>query len=212
MRKRPGSLRGFAAAILAAGASPLLAGSPISALRPAGPARVTIRGTGSAISVERSAEPARRRSPVEASPAVLARAVGMKQSGTSDEALVWFLAAHRSELPAFVDFDTVSALRDAGAGGSVIAYLASVAAVEVGPTGAEGGSRDEPAVGAPPREAEMTNELPASLAWGGIVIGPPSRGFRRHGFHSGRGSFPRGIMRGRSGLLAPRSSGVRPRR
>ena len=198
MRDGPVSPRLVLAAAAAVLAVPVRGASPISALRPGGGARVTIRGSGSAISVERSGELALP-APAAPSPAVLDRAIAMKEAGTTDEAIVGYLQAHRSELPSFVDLDTVSALRRAGAGGNVIAYLSGVAAVEVGPTGAEGGLREEetPAAAPSPGEAEMTNELPASLAWGGVAIGAPTRGFHRHGF-----------SRGRMGGPGPRTPGI----
>ena len=204
------------AAALAAGAAPAGASTPISSLHRPAPARVTIRGTGNAISVERSGEPAPLLSADEPSSTVLGEAIGMKESGTSDEALVWYLKAHRTEIPSFVDLDTVAALRRAGAGRNVVAYLASVAAVEVGPTGAEGKSPEEPVYRGPeeyaPGEGEMSNALPAWLGWGGgAILVPSPGGFHRRGFHSGRGGFPRG-MHGKPGMAGPRSFGRTPRR
>ncbi len=154
------------AAVLAAG-SDLAAADAISSMQPSAPARLTIRGSGSAISVERT-EGAAGADAGEPPSSVLDDAIRMKESGAGDDALVGFLQAHREEIPAFVDFGAVSALRDAGAGRSVVAYLSIVSAVEMGPTGAVGGVHEgyEPAYEHSPEEY-MTNELPADLGWGG---------------------------------------------
>ncbi|HET7453509.1 MAG TPA: hypothetical protein VFL12_12245 [Thermoanaerobaculia bacterium] len=169
----------------------------VPASLPASP-RVTIRGTGNDISVEH-AEAAPSLAEQAAPASVLDEAIRLKASGASDEAIVGFLRAHRDLLPTVVDFGTVSALREAGAGRSVVAYLSSVAAVEVGPTGAEGRSEEPEGYGRPP-EYEMTNELPADLAWGGGWWGP--------GFVA-NGDFQRGNRLGR-GRVPDRGFGKRP--
>ena len=144
---------------------------------PASRSRVTIRGTGNAISVERTEGAASHlRTRGIAPSAVLAQAIDMKEAGTTDAALLGFLKARAGELPGFVDFDTVSRLRDAGAGRSVIAYLTTVAAVEIGPTGAVGGPSEEPSA-VSPAPSEMSNELPASLGYG-VLGNAGGRGFR----------------------------------
>jgi len=216
MRKVPRVPRFLVAAVFTAGAAAAGAAAPLSSLHRSGPARVTIRGTGNAIAVERTGEPAPLLPAGEPSYPVLGEAIGMKESGSTDEVLVGYLRAHRSELPSLVDLDTVAALRRAGAGRDVVAFLASVAAVEIGPTGAEGKSPEEPAYAAPeggaPWEGEMSNELPAWLGWGGgAVLGPAPGGFHRHGFHPGRGTLPRG-MHGNPRTAGPRSFGRMPRR
>jgi hypothetical protein len=106
--------------------------------------RVTIKGTGNDISIERTealTTPAKKPelSRSAAASSVLSEALRMKQAGSTDDALVRYLRTHASELPVVVDLDTVSRLRTAGAGKSVIAYLASVAAIEIGDSGAAGG-------------------------------------------------------------------------
>jgi len=124
---------------------------------------------------------------------VLEEAIDLKESGTADAALVGYLKAHAAEIPGFVEFDTVARLRDAGAGRTVIAYLATVSAVEIGPTGAAGGAREEPPESAAPAESAMNNELPASLAYGGFVVGEGRRGGRMHVHgrrHGAVSSFP----------------------
>ena len=172
MRKLPGIPRLFLAVAIASAALPVDAATSISSLRRPAPARITIRGSGSAISVDRTGAPEPDVPADESASPVLAEAIGLKASGTSDDALVGYLKAHRDELPAFIDFDTLSALRREGAGRTVVAYLSSVSAVEIGPTGAEGGVREEPESGyGPSPEGSMTNELPADLAWGGWAWG-----------------------------------------
>jgi len=158
----------LSAALAVSGIAPLRATPSISSLHPAGLARVTIRGNGSAISVERSGASAGDAEAEEPGSPVLAEAVRLTESGVGDEAIVRYLRANRADIPAFVDFGSMSALRDAGAGRSVVAYLSIVSAVEMGPTGAVGGVHEgpEPEYGHSPEEY-MTNELPADLAWGG---------------------------------------------
>jgi len=171
------SLFGIAAGLVArAGAADAAAPAPASR------SRVTIRGSGNTISIERTEGAASHLLTRGIAPSeVLAQAIGMKEAGTSDAALVGYLKAHAAELPGFVDFDTVSRLRGAGAGRSVMAYLTTVAAVEIGPTGAVGGPSEESAPVAPP-ESETSNELPASLGYGVVIGGGGGRGFRHRAF------------------------------
>jgi len=188
-------------ALLAAGAavfaSSLAGGStPISGLRRAGAARITIRGSGSAISIVRAAPSDSASGGEDLS--LLDRTVRMKEEGTTDEALVEYLRAHRREIPELVDFDVMSRLRESGAGTAVSAYLASVAAVEIGPTGAPGGRQTDSSEPEAPPEGTMTNELPAALGWGGVVFGSSvARGSHRR-------AFPR---RGASSAGTPTSRG-----
>ena len=104
----------------------------------------------------------------------------MKEAGMADEALVAYLRAHASGLPSFIDLDTVMRLRAAGAGRSVIAYLAGAAAVEIGPTGAVGGAS------APEPEYEPVDEAPYGIpmfggfgGYGGTSRHSGSRFFRK---------------------------------
>ena len=101
-----------------------------------GRTRVTIRGTGSDVVIERSAAPARR-VPVAApfSPGPLGEAIRLKASGAGDAAVIAYLRAHEAELPPVVDSEDVKQLRKASAGKSVVAFLATVAAVDIGETG-----------------------------------------------------------------------------
>jgi hypothetical protein len=153
---------------------------------PAAPSHVTIRGTGNSISIEHSVAGAPRflAPDVPRSP-VLAQAADMKEEGTTDAALVGYLKAHAAELPNLIDFDTVSRLQNAGAGRTVIAYLTTVSAVEIGPLGAVGGAHDEFVEEAPmPAEPYMSNELPIWYGggWAGGLSGDrPRRGLGRRG-------------------------------
>lgn len=99
--------------------------------------RVTIRGTGSDVVIDRTAAPVTRRAP-EASAlptGPLVEAIRLKAHGASDSAVIAYLHAHEAELPPVVDSEDVKQLRKAGAGKSVVAYLATVAAVDIGETG-----------------------------------------------------------------------------
>ena len=94
----------------------------------------------------------------------------MKEAGTTDAVLLGYLKAHAAELPGLIDFQTVSRLQEAGAGRTVIAYLTTVSAVEIGPTGAVGGPHEEPMEASVPAEAMMSNELPIWYGgYGGVV-------------------------------------------
>jgi hypothetical protein len=99
--------------------------------------RVTIRGTGSDVVIDRSAAPVTRRVPE--APAFptgpLVEAIRLKAHGASDTAVIAYLHAHEAELPPVVDSEDVKQLRKAGAGKSVVAFLATVAAVDIGETG-----------------------------------------------------------------------------
>jgi len=159
---------------------------------PVARSRVTIRGNGSGISVERSdAGSPRLLSRGETRSSVLEEVIGLKEGGTADAALGGYLKAHAAESPGLVDFDTVARLRSAGAGRTVIAYLTTVSAVEIGPTGAAGGSREASPESDSAAEPAMSNELPASLAYGGFVVGGirGTRAHRHDGRHGGI-SFP----------------------
>lgn len=118
--------------------------------------RVTIRGTGNDISVERSealTAPARKPELTRAGaePSVLSEAIRMKQAGRPDEAVLAYLRSHASRLPAVIDLESANGLRRAGAGKPVLAYLASVSAIEIGDSGAVGGG-PEPASSPRPEE------------------------------------------------------------
>jgi hypothetical protein len=157
--------------------------------------RVTIRGTGSAVVIERSEGPVRKRlSEATAVPAgPLAEAVHQKSQGASDTAVISYLRAHEAELPPVVGSDDVKELRKAGAGKSVMAYLATVAAVEIGETG-EG---YETAVSAAPVSPIDLEPAPYGMSgayplFGGYGASYPARLVPRRLPHLRRMTFPRG--------------------
>ena len=101
--------------------------------------RVTIRGTGSDVVIERSERPVRKRlseaTAITVPAGPLVEAVHRKAQGASDTAVISYLRAHEAELPPIVGFEDVKQLRKAGAGKGVVAYLTTVAAVDIGETG-----------------------------------------------------------------------------
>jgi hypothetical protein len=135
--------------------------------------RVTIRGTGSDVAIERTQTEVRKRSfeksAVPAGP--MDEAVRLKASGADDYTVIDYLRRHESEIPPIVEAEDVSRLRRAGAGKSVVAYLATVAAVDIGATG-EGYQTvvsNEPAYG--PGEA-FANGAPYDYPIGGGYATP----------------------------------------
>ena len=99
-------------------------------------ARVTIRGTGNVVVIERSEAPVKKRVSEAAIPAdPLGEAVHLKAQGANDTVVIAYLRAHEAELPPVVGSEDVKRLRNVGAGKSVVAYLATAAAVDIGETG-----------------------------------------------------------------------------
>src|SRR2546422_4340242 len=78
--------------------------------------RVTIRGTGSDVVIERSAAPVTRRVPKAAaiSAGPLGEAIHLKAQGADDTVVIAYLRAHEAELPPVVDSEDVRQLRKAG--------------------------------------------------------------------------------------------------
>ena len=162
---------------------------------------VTIRGTGKSVAIERSEAPTRKRlseaTAILASP--LGEAIRLKAQGASDRTVISYLRAHEAELPLVVDSEDVKQLREAGAGKSVVAYLTTVAAVEIGETG-EG---PEAAVTAAPTSAIDLETAPYGMSGGYPILGgygaPHSPGLSHRGFPhqrrmpSGFPSFRRSI-------------------
>ena len=119
--------------------------------------RVTIKGSGSSIAIERSEAAARRPSlVVEQTTGVVREAIRLKAAGADDASLLAYLRAHQAELPPVVEAVDARQLRKAGAGKAVFGYLETVAAVEIGETG-EG---REPA-GSPEAAVTYNSEAPA---------------------------------------------------
>jgi hypothetical protein len=187
----------------AAGASLLVLSIlvPASAARGDSPSRtrVTIRGTGSDVVIERSAVPVTRR--VSEAPAIsagpLGEAVHMKAQGADDTAVIAYLGAHEAELPPVVGSEDVKLLRKAGAGKGVVAYLATVAAVDIGETGEghEAAVSAEPVspIGLETSPYGMSDGYPLSGGYGGY--GAPSRArLVPRGFPRARGmALPHGV-------------------
>jgi hypothetical protein len=156
--------------------------------------RVTIRGTGSDVVIERSAAPVTRRVPEAAalSAGPLREAIRLKAQGANDTAVIAYLRAHEAELPPVVDSEDVKQLRKAGAGRSVVAYLATVSAVDIGETG-EG---HDAAV-----SSERASPIGLETAPYGISDGYPLSG--GYGAPYSARQVPRGFPRARRMALHP---------
>jgi hypothetical protein len=121
--------------------------------------RVTIRGTGSDIRIERTQAPAPTRLSEKAPKRTdaLAEAARLKAEGAEDDTIVAYFRVHEADLPLIVAAEDMRRLRKAGAGEPVLSHLARIAAIDIGETG-EGA----PVASSPP--------LPASDAAGGYAI------------------------------------------
>jgi len=146
--------------------------------------RVTIRGTGKIIAIERSEAPARKRVSESAVPAgPLGEAVRLKAQGASDTTVISYLRAHEAELPPVVGSEDLKQLRKAGAGKSVVAYLATVTAIDIGETG-EGYEAAVSAVPVSPVDLEtarygMSDGYPLFGGYGAPYPARLHRGFPR---------------------------------
>jgi len=130
---------------------------------------VTIRGTGKSIAIERNEAPTRKRlseaTAIPASP--LGEAIHLKAQGASDRTVISYLRAHEAEIPLVVGSEDVKQLREAGAGKSVVAYLTTVAAVEIGETG----EAPEATVTATPASAVDLETAPYDVSGGYPIFG-----------------------------------------
>ncbi len=175
--------------------------------RPPGQTRVTIRGSGTNVRLERAPAPAAapsvEKGAIRSRAEVLAEAVRLKTDGFDDATVVDYLRVHRVDLPVVIDLENVRRLRTAGAGESVISYLSTLAALEIGPTG-EGGA--PVALSLP--EGGSAYGVPygyfmdGGYSFGGGYVNAPyagrlgHRGFfpaRRFAFHPGH-PFPRPVF------------------
>jgi hypothetical protein len=128
---RPLTLAAVLAALPAVAAAADAAGET-----PSGRQRITIRGTGSSVEVERTEVSARRQTGPRAEPAgVLDQAADLKARGASDASVVDFLRAHQASLPPIIEARDIRTLRKAGAGQAVVTWLTTVTAVDIGDTG-----------------------------------------------------------------------------
>ncbi len=107
--------------------------------------QAVIRGSGKDVQIVYRAP--RAGAPLRIPPDPVAGALERKTAGESDRAVLAYLEGRREALPDVVSADALSRLRKAGAGDSVIAFLSSNAAVEIGPTG-EGGAAVGPELSA----------------------------------------------------------------
>ena len=171
---------------------------------------VTIRGTGSNITIQQTQAPGRRRSFEKSSfpSAAIGEAVRLKTEGADDVRVIAYLRAHETQLPPVIEAAEVKQLRKAGAGKSVVAYLTTVAAVDIGETG-EG--REAAVSNAPLPETEAETPfygMPYGYPVAGGYASPYPARRRVHGFSQRRmpflhrlpvlrGSFPRHTVPGR---------------
>ena len=144
-------------AIALASAAPLFASDT--------PARVTIRGSADGVVVEgRPARVVKRAG--DPSREILSHAVELRRSSADDSVMLAYLRAHASDLPSVIEASDVARLRRAGAGQAVIAYLATVSAVDVGPTG-EGHPMPVMMPAATYDSSDMSGGIPADYAYYG---------------------------------------------
>ncbi len=155
--------------------------------------RVTIRGSGTNVTIEQTQLPGRR--PVferKVAPDPLGDAIQLKTEGLDDSRLLAYLRAHEAEIPPVIGTAVMTRLRRAGAGKAVVAYLATVAAVDVGETG-EG---REPAVSTAPLPATEAvfpvYGMPYGYPLAGGYATPYPARRRAPGFLFRRAPFPRG--------------------
>jgi hypothetical protein len=152
--------------------------------------RVTIKGSGSSIAIERSETAARRPSlATEQTSGPIREAIRLKAGGASDASLLTYLRARQAELPPVVDAEDARQLRRAGAGKAVFGYLATVAAVEIGETG-EGREPAAPSEAAASYGFE-TPTYDANYGYPYYTYAPPYAAGLRRGLPSRRMIGPR---------------------
>ena len=164
--------------------------------------QVTIRGTGTNVRLEATGAPIRKRSLQKrlVSAGALDDAIALKAAGADDSTVLAHLRVHQGELPVVIGAEDVQQLRKAGAGKSVFAYLATVSAVDIGPTG-EGResttpSQPPPAFEMPPYETPYDYSL--GVGYGASYAGrfaprqrfASPRVFFHHGHLISRRAFP----------------------
>ena len=166
--------------------------------------RVRITGSGNNVVLERQAVP-RKNAPRVAEPAPpgpIESAADLKASGASDAEVIAYLRAHGDDIPPVIDAEDARRLRKAGAGKSVMDYLARVSAVDIGETGE--GHEVVYAEPAPAAEPDYSNGIPYYEAYVGGYSAPypgysrpvlprhPIYRGRPTGFHHGRPPSPAG--------------------
>ncbi len=188
-----------ATARLAIAALLALGWSSVAQSEEAGRTRVTIRGSGSNVTIEQTQAPGRK--PVfepKAAPDPLRDAIQLKNEGLDDGKLLAYLRAHEAELPPVISSAAMAQLRRAGAGKSVMAYLATVAAVDIGETG-EGRETPAPDAVLPEPGGQMPfYGVPSGYPLAGGYAAPYNAGRRAAGFSHRRAPFANGrpLMRG----------------
>jgi hypothetical protein len=129
----------------------LVAAAPVWGQTATSRTKVTIRGSGSDVTIERTpaakSPTAERRnvlsqSGLPSAPAapgpgegVLAEVARLKSAGADDAVALAYLRDHQARLPAVIPAGDVEALRKAGAGKPVLVALSALAAVDIGETG-----------------------------------------------------------------------------
>lgn len=173
-----------------------------------GRSRVRISGTGSNVVLERHAAPEKPAPRVAepAAPGPIDSAAGLKASGASDATVIAYLRAHDDDIPPVIEADDVRKLRRAGAGKSVMDYLARVSSLDIGETG-EGHEVNYTAP-APAAESDYSNGIPYYEAYvggySGYTPGYSRPVFPRHPIHRGQHT---GLHHGRP----PVQAGAHPR-
>src|SRR5437773_7101904 len=97
--------------------------------------RVTIRGTGSNVAIERTESLPRETAPGAPASGPLEEAIALKAGGANDTVVIAYLRERQNELPSVIAAQDMKRLRRAGAGRSVAAFLATAAAVGIGESG-----------------------------------------------------------------------------
>jgi len=120
----------------------------LPAQTPAGRTKVTIRGSGSDVTIEKApSAPAEHRLSFsrslfpQAAPSaaggegVVGEVVRLKSAGADDSMALAYLRLHQSELPSVITAEDVQALRKAGVGKPFLVALTTLSAVDIGKTG-----------------------------------------------------------------------------
>ena len=130
--------------------------------------QAVIRGTGKDVTiVYRSSTKAAPLARALAEEDPLGEAIQMKSRGASDESVISHLLLHRAEIPPVVAADAVGQFRKAGVGQPVIAFLSTLAAVDIGETGEGGEIVAAPMTGIGPGYATGMDWAAAGYPMGG---------------------------------------------
>jgi hypothetical protein len=118
-------------------ASLVFASVAVATAQTAPPSRVTIKGRGNEVWIERSEKPIRKSAfgKEDSSGEVIGEAIRMKTQGADDIAVVNYLRRHVAELPTVIGAAEARQLHKVGAGEAVMAYLATESAIDIGEAG-----------------------------------------------------------------------------